>query len=100
MQATLFSWQEIAEDNPIQLLTRRMITGEQMLVARVNLKKGCDVHTHHHASEQIAVMVSGHVRWGLGEGGSKDFREVEMRGGQVMWLPANVPHSVYALEDS
>lgn len=98
--ATRFNWNDVAEDNPIELLARRMITGEQMLVARVHLKKGCNVHTHHHVSEQMAVMISGHVRWGLGKEGSPERHEVEMRGGEVMWLPANVPHSVVALEDS
>lgn len=75
-----------------------MITGEQMLVARVHLTKGCDVHRHSHVSEQMAVVLNGHVRWTVGEEPIQ--REVEMRGGEVMWLPANVPHAVVALEDT
>jgi quercetin dioxygenase-like cupin family protein len=97
--ATAFRWDEIVQDNPIPLLGRQMITGEQMLVARVHLTKGCDVHTHSHVSEQIAVVLQGHVRWTLGAEGSEQ-QQVEMRGGEVMWLPANVPHAVTALEDT
>lgn len=100
MQATAFSWPNVTEDNPIQYLRRRMIKGEQMLVAKVSLEKGCHVNTHHHESEQIAIVVSGHVRWGIGAEGSPERKEVEMRGGEVMLLPANVPHSVDALEDT
>ena len=98
--ATPFRWDEITEDNPIPLLGRRMITGEQMLVARVHLTKGCDVHLHSHVSEQMAVVISGRVRWTLGAEGSPDRREVETSGGEVMWLPSNVPHAVIALEDT
>jgi quercetin dioxygenase-like cupin family protein len=100
MQATAFSWPEVAEDNPIQLLRRRRIAGEKMLVARVFLEKGCQVATHNHESEQIAIVMSGHVRWGIGVEGSPERREIEMRGGEVMLLPSNVFHSVDALEDT
>ena len=98
--ATPFRWEEISEDNPIPLLGRKMITGEQMLVAKVHLTKGCDVQTHSHVSEQMAVVLSGHVRWTVGAEGSPERRVVEMRSGEVMWLPSNVPHAVVALEDT
>ena len=100
MKATAFKWPEVQEDRPIDLLARRMITGEQMLVAKVSLTKGCDVHLHKHDSEQMAVVISGRVRWTLGAEGSPDRREVETGGGEVMWLPSNVPHGVLALEDT
>ncbi len=98
--ATAFRWDDIQTDHPIALLGRQMITGEQALVAKVQLTKGCDVHTHTHISEQIAVVLSGYVRWKIGTEGTADWREVEMRGGEVMWLPANVPHGIVALEDT
>ena len=100
MEATAYRWPDVEEDFPIQLLSRKMIKGEQMLVARVHLDKGCQVKTHQHASEQMAIVISGHVRWGLGAEGSLERREVEMRGGEVMLLPSNVPHSVDALADT
>lgn len=100
MDATAFRWPEIDEDHPIEFLYRRMIKGEKMLVARVRLEKGCKVATHFHDSEQIAIVLSGRVRWGLGAEGSPERRELEMKGGEVMLLPSNVPHSVDALEDT
>lgn len=92
MGAKLFTWAEIEPDNPIPLLTRRLVTGEQALVASVELEQGCVVAVHSHASEQIAVMLSGRARWTVGG------EEFEMRGGQALLLPANVPHGVVALE--
>lgn len=100
MEATIFSWPNVSEDNPIDLLHRRKIQGEKMLVARVHLEKGCHVATHSHESEQIAIVLSGRVRWGLGAEGSPERREVEVCGGEVMVLPSNVPHSVDALEET
>jgi len=97
MNATNTNWEEISEDNPIPLLTRRMVKGEKALVARVFLKKGCQVALHHHESEQIAVHVSGEVLWRVG---APEYREVVLRGGDVMVLPSNVPHSVEAIEDT
>jgi quercetin dioxygenase-like cupin family protein len=100
MKATAFSWPDVAEDNPIQLLHRRKILGEKMLVARVSLKKGCLVTTHHHDSEQIAMVQSGHVRWNIGADDAPERYELEMRGGEVLVLPSNVPHGIMALEDT
>src|SRR5436305_1398846 len=81
MEATSFRWADLGQDNPIQFLTRRKITGEKILVARVQLETGCHVATHQHESEQIAIVLSGHVRWGIGADGSSERREVEMGGG-------------------
>jgi len=100
MEAIPYRWSEVAEDNPINLLTRRMVKGEQALVAQVKLAQGCQVATHSHVSEQIAVILSGRVRWSIGAPGSATFEEREMAGGEVLVLPSNVVHSVYALEDS
>jgi len=67
-----------------------------MLVARVRLAAGCHVAPHRHDSEQIAIVLSGHVRWLMGE----ERRPVEMRGGEVMVLLTNVVHGLDVLEDA
>ncbi len=54
------------------------------------------VAVHEHESEQMAVVVSGRVRWTIGE----DRIEVEMGGGEVLQLPSWVWHGVTALEDT
>jgi quercetin dioxygenase-like cupin family protein len=100
MDATAYCWNEVDHDNPIDKLDRQRVLGEKILVANINLTKGCHVATHHHESEQIAIVVSGHVRWYLGAEDSPDRRTVDMRGGEVMVLPSNVPHSVDAIEDT
>lgn len=80
------------------LLSRQRVVGEKVMISRVILEKGCDVPTHAHANEQMAVIVSGRLRFGLGPEGSAERREVTVTAGQVMHLPANLPHSAFAEE--
>lgn len=100
MEAKPHRWTEVDADNPVPHLFRRKITAQNVLIARIRLEKGCVVDVHSHASEQIAVVESGHVRWTLGSTDGPETRELEMRGGEVLELPSNVPHGLVALEDS
>ncbi len=95
-----YRWEEVAQDHPVPLLHRRLIKGNEMLLAMIELEKGCTVGLHHHDSEQIAYVISGHVRWGVGDPGTPERREFEMRGGEVLHLPSNLPHQIEALEES
>jgi quercetin dioxygenase-like cupin family protein len=92
-------WNDLPTDAPMALLTRKRIIGEQMMISQVALKKGCDVPSHNHVSEQFAVLVSGKMRFGLGAPGTPDHREITLNAGEVLHLPSNLPHSAYALED-
>lgn len=96
MDATVHNWADLPADRPIDLLDRWSLTTDHMLAARVFLHKGCVVKIHRHESEQVAMVMSGRVRWTLGE----EARLVEVVGGQVVHLPSNVPHGVEALEDT
>ena len=82
------------------LLERRRVMGQRMSVARVVLQKGCYVPTHHHENEQISIIVSGRLRFGLGAEGSAERREQVVSAGEVLHLPSNVPHSALAEEET
>jgi quercetin dioxygenase-like cupin family protein len=94
--ARLFTWNEIVPDEPIALLRRRKVEGENSLVAQVHLETGCHVARHRHPSEQIAIHVSGRALWKLGE----TAREQVVEAGQVLVLPSDSWHEVIALEDT
>lgn len=94
------SWSEIPLDHPIPLLHRRLVRGENLMVAQVHLEPGCKVELHSHISEQVAYLVSGHVRFFLYSEHGPDRVDVEMRPGDVLVLPPNRPHGVDAIEDS
>jgi quercetin dioxygenase-like cupin family protein len=64
------------------------------MLARIVLKKGCVVPTHQHPNEQIAYIVSGALQFDV----SGTVHTVSA--GEVLVIPANVPHSAVALEDT
>lgn len=99
-EATVRTWDSMPADAPMALLERRRVIGEQAMLSHVTLRKGCDVPTHSHANEQFSAILSGRLRFGLGEAGSPGRREVVVTAGQVIHLPGNVPHSAYAEEDT
>src|SRR3954453_17130999 len=98
--ATHYIWEQLPSDNPLELLTRRRVTGKNAMLARVLLRKGCDGKTHAHDNEQFAYVLSGRVRFGVGAEGSAQRQDIVVGGGEVLHLPGNVPHSAFALEDS
>ncbi|MFO0861265.1 MAG: cupin domain-containing protein [Phycisphaerales bacterium] len=93
-------WSELPTDTPMPLIHRQRLMGEQMMISRVQLDKGFRVPSHRHSNEQFAVVLSGRMRFGLGEESTPAHREIEVVGGEVLHLPSNVPHSAAALEDS
>ena len=79
------------------MLDRRLITGDRMMLAHVYLKKGCIVPKHSHENEQITYILEGALRFKLGE----DQRETITVGpGEVLHIPSNLPHEAEALEDT
>jgi quercetin dioxygenase-like cupin family protein len=92
------SWSEIPEEPMNDLLTRQFVTGEQSMLARIVLKKGCVVPRHSHPNEQISFIESGALRFLLGD----EHTPVEkiVRAGEVLVIPGHVPHSAEALEDT
>src|SRR5688500_1488929 len=79
------------------LLDRRLITGERMMLAHVYLKKGCLVPLHSHENEQLTYILEGALHFWIG---ADKKQEIILRAGEVLHLPSNVPHEALALEDT
>jgi quercetin dioxygenase-like cupin family protein len=95
---THIAWSSIPPEQLNPLLTRQFVTGEQAMLSRIRLKKGCIVPRHAHANEQIAFILSGALRFSVGEEGSAE--DYIVRGGEILVIPGNVPHLAEALEDT
>ena len=80
------------------MLSRAFVTGEEAMVARIELKKGCVVPRHQHPNEQIAWIVEGALIFIVGEPGEE--QRITVRAGEVLVIPANLPHAAEALEDT
>lgn len=92
-----YRWEDLPRERLNQLLDRRLITGERVMLAQVYLKKGCVVPRHAHENEQLTYILEGALRFWIGEDES---REVVVRAGEVLHIPSNVPHKAEALEDT
>jgi quercetin dioxygenase-like cupin family protein len=90
-------WDDLPWEKVTDTISRRLVTSERMMMAQVFLKKGAVVPRHHHENEQLTYILEGALRFWIGEDGS---REVVVRAGEVLVLPANVPHKAEALEDT
>ena len=88
------NWEAVPEEKMSDVISRKVISGEKVMIAQVFLKKDAVVPEHHHESEQITYILEGALKFEL-EG-----QEVVVRKGEVLHIPSNVPHRAVALEDT
>ncbi len=91
-------WSDLVPDDPLPLVRRRRLVGDQAMLSRFDLGAGCVVPSHRHENEQFACVLSGRVRFVVGEG--DDEEELVLGSGEVLHLPAMVPHAAHGLEDA
>ncbi len=91
---TQYRWADIPEESLNPLLSRKLITGDRVMLAHVMLKKGSIVPAHQHENEQVTYILSGALEF-LVQG-----KEIVLRQGDVLHIPSNVVHSAIALEDT
>ena len=89
--------EDVPRERVTDMLDRRLITGERSMLAHVYLKKGCIVPFHSHENEQISYILSGALRFWIGEQGED---ELVLRSGEVLVIPSRVRHKAEALEDN
>ena len=94
---THYRWDAMPREQVSPMLDRKLITGDQMMLAHVYLKKGCIVPRHQHHNEQLTYILEGALRFWIGE---DEKQEVIVNAGEVLHIPSNVWHKAEALEDT
>jgi quercetin dioxygenase-like cupin family protein len=94
---TFYTWDAMPKEEVNSTLSRRLITGDRMMLAHVYLKKGCVVPRHQHENEQLTYILEGALHFWIGEDESE---EIVVRAGQVLLLPSWVWHKAEAIEDT
>jgi len=92
-----FRWSDMPKERVTDQISRRLVTGERMMLAHVYLDKGSIVPKHLHENEQLTYILEGALRFWIGE---DEEEEVIVRAGEVLWIPSNMPHKALALEDT
>jgi len=88
------AWSAIEDEALNPLLFRRFVVGQNVMVARLRLMKGCLVPQHSHYNEQISCVLEGALKFVIGG------KEIVVHAGEVLAIPPNLPHSAEALADT
>jgi quercetin dioxygenase-like cupin family protein len=95
--ARFYRWDDIPKEPLSDMIDRRIVSGEKAMIAHVYLKKGAIVPTHTHDNEQLTYVLDGALRLWLGE---SEEQVVNVRAGEILHIPSNMPHRAEALEDT
>ncbi len=87
-------WNSIPLEELNPLFQRQFVVGQEIMLARVLLKKGCIVPEHSHHNEQLTYIVEGALKFWI------DGREIVVHAGEVLCIPSHLPHKAEALEDT
>lgn len=96
-KVTWHRWEDMEKEAVTGEIDRRIINGDQMMLAHVYLRKGAIVPQHSHHNEQITYILEGALRFWIGEDGSE---VLDVKAGEVLHIPSNVLHKAEALEDT
>jgi quercetin dioxygenase-like cupin family protein len=88
------AWKDVELEQLNPLLDRQMISGDKIMLARVLLKKGSVVPEHSHENEQVTYILDGALKFWI------DGKEIVVRTGEVLCIPAHMPHKAEAVEDT
>jgi quercetin dioxygenase-like cupin family protein len=94
---TRYRWDDMPKEPVTDVIARRLVTGERMMLAHVYLKKGAIVPMHSHENEQLTYILDGALRFWIG---AEDADPLDLHAGEVLHIPSNVPHKAEALEDT
>lgn len=90
-----YRWDDMPAEQLKKGLSRKLITGDRMMIAHVYFESGEEVPRHSHDNEQVTYILTGALRFWFG---AADEQEVTVRAGEVVIIPSNVPHRAVALE--
>src|SRR4029078_1595874 len=68
---TFYRWSDMPREKVTDMLDRRCITADRMMLSHVYLKKGAIVPQHSHENEQLTYILEGGLRFWIGPDESK-----------------------------
>ena len=89
---SLHRWEDLPRQRVTDVIDRRLVVGERMMLAHVYLKKGAVVPRHSHDNEQLTYILEGALRFAIGEDGAE---QLVLRAGRRLLIPPNGPPRFY-----
>ncbi|HEX3353213.1 MAG TPA: cupin domain-containing protein [Terriglobales bacterium] len=94
MELKYVPWSSIELEDLNPLLQRQFVVGNDIMVARVLMKKGCIIPLHSHYNEQFTYILEGALKFWI------DGKEIVVNAGEVLTIPPHMPHKAEALVDT
>jgi quercetin dioxygenase-like cupin family protein len=88
-----YDWDKMKTEEITELYRRKVILGENVMVARVEAEQYAVTQSHRHESEELIIVLKGAWRFFLPTG------EVVVRANQSLTIPGGVEHSSEVVED-
>ena len=87
-------WSAVPLEEVHPLFHRQFVVGQEIMLARILLKKGFVVPEHSHHNEQLTYILDGALKFWI------DGKEIVVKAGETLCIPSNMPHKAEALEDT
>jgi len=81
-------WDDIEGVEVIEGLTRKLITGEKVMMCRFEFEPNISLPRHKHPHEQISYVLKGELEFTLGD------ETKVLKAGELCLIPSNVEHGV------
>src|SRR3984893_3686321 len=94
MELKYIPWRSVELEDLNPLLQRQMVVGQEIMLARVLMKKGCIIPRHSHHNEQITYILEGALKFWV------DGKEIVVNAGEVLTIPPHMPHKAEAMVDT
>lgn len=96
-KVSFYRWDDMPREKLSDVLERRLITGDRIMLSHVYIKKGGIVPRHQHENEQVTYILEGGLRFWIG---ADESEVIDVMAGEVLLIPSLVFHKAEALEDT
>lgn len=90
------NWVNVPSEEVNPSMKRKIVSGEKLMIARMNFKDGFLVPLHNHVHEQVTQVVSGKMRFWFG---ANKEQTMDLNPGDVIVIPSNLPHEALMIGD-
>jgi quercetin dioxygenase-like cupin family protein len=93
-RVNLSRWEELPLEKITEMVARKVVARGPVVLTQAYLKKGAVVPVHRHAADLVVYVLQGALRAHV------DGADVTVREGEVLIIPADVPHQAESLDDT